>query len=100
MDIAYCADAAEIERDRQQQDGQDVAHGEGQDRLVGPAGADGREDERGGHAAKGQRRGELSHRHARQAGEKDDGFGDAVGKTARQDDRPGAAPSNRRSIPL
>ena len=49
-------------------------------------------DERGGHAADGQRRDEFSHRHARKSGEKDHGLGDAVGKAAGEDDRPGTAP--------
>ena len=91
VDISTGSKPYEIERDGQQQDGKDIAHDEGHDRLVGPAGADGRKGERRGHAADGQGRGEFSDGHARKSGEKDDGLRDAVGKTAREDDRPGAA---------
>src|SRR5215831_628780 len=84
--ISRWAHAHEIERDGQQQDGQDVAHHEGQDRLIGPAGTDRRKRKAGGNAADGKRRGEFSYSHTSKAGQKDHGLRDAVGKAAGEDD--------------
>src|SRR5438093_7534125 len=81
----------EIKRDGEQEDGEHVAHREGQDRLVRPASADGRKSECRGNAADGQRRGEFSHRHARKSGEKDHGLRDAVGKATGEDNCPSTA---------
>src|SRR5206468_10407050 len=78
----------EIKRDGEQEEGEHVAHREGQDRLVRPASADGRKSECRGYAANGQRRDEFSYRHARKSGEKDHGLRDAVGKATGEDERP------------
>ena len=42
----------------------------------------------------------FAHGHARKSGEEDHGLGNAVGKAARQDDRPGTAPVEQALHPV